>query len=175
MATVAGGTITEVQTVNGILEVQQALCDCILQNTFYARTKIDVIPENALDVVTKIRSNLGKIGIVGMVMTPKMDYKGKDSRGHPVWSLEEIQVAFSEIPTTNRGRADASTALDAALIAAESLNEFGLQLVGIEQTEEQGYVIVTVTAKATAFFCYRRVDNDVPTEPNTPVNTPVTP
>lgn len=175
MATIGGGTITEVQTVNSILDVQQAVADAILENTFYARSKIQVIPENALDIVTMIKRELGKLGIVGMVMTPRMEFAGKGPSGHPVWRMEEIQVVFTEIPTVNRGRAGASTALDAALIAAESLNEAGLQLQSIEQGEEAGYIVVTVTCSAHAFFCYRRVDVDTPTEPTTPVNTPVTP
>ena len=175
MATINGGTIKEIQTVNGILDVQQAVCDAILENTYFARSKIQVIPENALDIVTMIRKELGKLGIVGMVMTPRMEFAGKNPDGHPVWRMDEVQVAFTEIPTVNRGRAGASTALDAALQAAESLNETGLQLQDIQQAEEAGYIVVTVICQAHAFFCYERVDVNTPAESNEPVNTPVTP
>ena len=171
---VTGGTIQEAQRINGILDIQNAVVSSITSNTYFARAKIPVIPENALDIVTQIRSSLGKLGIVGMVMTPRMQFQGKDKLGHPVWRLEEIQAAFAEIPTTNRGRANASTALDAALEAAESLHEAGLLLKDIQQTERAGYVIVTVTCTASAYFCYQRVDKNTAT-PNSTVNTPATP
>ena len=170
----ADSTIRKAQAVDGILEIQKAVADAMLANTYFAKARIQILPENVLDIVTQVRSAIGKLGIVGMVMTPHLAFQGKDRLGHPVWRMEEIHVTFTEIPTTNRGRAGASTALDAALVAAESLNEAGLLLKDIQQTEQAGYVIVTVTCQASAYFGYRRVDKDTASA-GTTVNTPPTP
>jgi len=97
---------------------------------------------------------------VCVVQTPAFDFIGKDDDGHPVWEMPEASIVISEIPTTNRSRAGASTALDAALQAAESLNELGegISLEEIRQVENQGIVSVFVTFKTTARFTYARQD-----------------
>lgn len=167
-------TITQAQTVDGILDIQRAVCQAVLKNDFFARSRIQVIPEDALDVVTGIRTAVGRLGIVGVVMTPDLSYQGRSPDGHPVWKLEEIQVAFIETPVTNRGRANASTALDAALVAAETLHEEGLLLKGIRQAEEEGHVVATVSCTASALFRYARTDKPAAT-PGSTVNEPATP
>jgi hypothetical protein len=81
--------------------------------------------------------------------------------------MPEASIVISEIPTTNRSRAGASTALDAALQAAESLNELGSEvcLSEIRQVENQGIVSVFVTFKTAARFTYGKE-----TLPPTPTN-----
>lgn len=152
------GTINVVQRVSSIQEVQDAVVQGLMEDVYFAKTKIPVLAENALDIVSSIRSALGRLGIVVVVQTPRLHCSGTAADGHPVWTIDEYQVLVTEMPTTNRGRAGASTALDTALHVAEVLHEMHLSVRDIEQTEEAGYVIVSVTATATAFFAYRRQD-----------------
>ena len=72
--------------------------------------------------------------------------------------MPEGTIVISEIPTVNRGRAGASTALDAALQAAEALHELGSNIVlkQIYQMENQGVVSVFVTFETSAHFIYER-------------------
>ena len=138
-----------------------------MQNVYFRAAKIEVLTENAAQIDFLIKNAIGKLGIVCVVQTPAFDYIGKDDDGHPVWEMPEASIVISEIPTTNRSRAGASTALDAALQAAESLNELGSEvcLSEIRQVENQGIVSVFVTFKTAARFTYGKE-----TLPPTPTN-----
>lgn len=131
-----------------------------MQNVYFRAAKIEVLTENAAQIDFLIKNAIGKLGIVCVVQTPAFDFIGKDDDGHPVWEMPEASIVISEIPTTNRSRAGASTALDAALQAAESLNELGegISLEEIRQVENQGIVSVFVTFKTVCRFCYQRQD-----------------
>lgn len=156
-----------IQRVNSISEIQDAIKEALMQNVYFRAAKIEVISENAAQIDFLIKNAIGKLGIVCVVQTPAFDYIGKDDDGHPVWEMPEASIVISEIPTTNRSRAGASTALDAALQAAESLNELGSEvcLSEIRQVENQGIVSVFVTFKTAARFTYGKE-----TLPPTPTN-----
>lgn len=149
-----------VQRINSINEIQDAIKEALEKNVYFAKSKIQVVTENSAQIDYMIKNAIGKLGIVCVVQTPKLDFYGKDEDGHPVWQITEATVVVSEIPTVNRGRADASTALDAALIAAETLNELGdaISLNSINQMENQGVVSVFLSFKTTAHFTYARTD-----------------
>lgn len=149
-----------VQKINSIQEVQDAIKEALMQNVYFRAAKIEVLTENAAQIDYLIKNAIGKLGIVCVVQTPAFDFIGKDDDGHPVWEMPEASIVISEIPTTNRSRAGASTALDAALQAAESLNELGegISLEEIRQVENQGIVSVFVTFKTVCRFCYQRQD-----------------
>lgn len=149
-----------VQTINSILEIQNAVVDALKQNVFFAKSKIELLSENAMDIDFQISKAIGGLGIVGVVQTPHLEFVGKDDDGHPVWQISEFQIVFTEIPTTNRSRADASTALDAALIAAETVNEEipDATLVDIIQSDVQGMVNVVAQFKVSVQFGYKRTE-----------------
>lgn len=149
-----------VQKIHSINEVQEAIKEALMQNVYFRAAKIEVLTENAAQIDYLIKNAIGKLGIVCVVQTPAFDFIGKDDDGHPVWEMPEASIVISEIPTTNRSRAGASTALDAALQAAESLNELGegISLEEIRQVENQGIVSVFVTFKTVCRFCYQRQD-----------------
>lgn len=149
-----------IQKVNSIQEIQDAIKEALMQNVYFRAAKIEVLTENAAQIDFLIKNAIGKLGIVCVVQTPAFDFIGKDDDGHPVWEMPEASIVISEIPTTNRSRAGASTALDAALQAAESLNELGegISLEEIRQVENQGIVSVFVTFKTVCRFCYQRQD-----------------
>lgn len=148
------------QRINSISEVQEAIKEALEANVFFKRHSIPVLCENSAQIDYLIKNAIGKLGIVCVVQTPAFDFIGKDDDGHPVWEMPEASIVISEIPTTNRSRAGASTALDAALQAAESLNELGegISLEEIRQVENQGIVSVFVTFKTVCRFCYQRQD-----------------
>lgn len=149
-----------IQKIHSIQEIQDAIKAQIEQNVFFKRASIPVLTENSAQIEFLIKSAIGKLGIVCVVQTPTFEYYGKDEEGHPVWTMPEATLVISEIPTTNRSRAGAGTALDAALQAAESLNELGSGIVlkQIYQMETQGVVSVFVTFETSAHFCYDRKD-----------------
>ena len=155
-----------IQRINSISDVQEAIKEALEANVYFKRHSIPVLCENAAQIDFLIKNAIGKLGIVCVVQTPAFDFIGKADDGHPVWEMPEASIAISEIPTTNRSRAGASTALDAALQAAESLNELGegISLEEIRQVENQGIVSVFVTLKTSARFCYER--EDLPSAPS---------
>ena len=148
------------QRINSIQEIQDAIKAVLEKNTYFKKSQIQVISENAAQIDFLIKNAIGKLGIVCVVQTPTFDFMGKDENGHPVWNMPEATIVISEIPTVNRARAGASTALDAALNAAESLNELGsgVALKQIYQMENQGVVSVFVTFETCAHFTYFRND-----------------
>lgn len=148
------------QRINSIQEIQDAIKEQLEKNVYFAASKITVLSENSAQIDFLIKNAIGKLGIVCVVQTPTFDFMGKDDQGHPVWQMPEATIVISEIPTVNRGRAGASTALDAALQAAEALNELGSGIVlkQIYQMENQGVVSVFVTFETNARFTYYRND-----------------
>lgn len=151
--------MTKVQRINSIQEVQDEIKKRLTDNVYFERAKVTVLSENALDIDYMITKSLGTLGICCVVQTPRFEFIGKDDDRHPVWSIPEFQIVITEQPTINRSRAGASTALDAALIAAESLNEIpDIGLVGIQQTDIQGLVTVVVTFSTSVQFGYARQD-----------------
>lgn len=147
-----------IQRINSVQEVQDAIKEALLQNVYFQKAKIEVITENAAQIDYLIKNAIGKLGIVCVIQTPSFNYMGKAEDGHPVWEMTEGSVVISEIPTINRSRAGSSTALDAALQVAESINELGsaLTLDQIYQMENQGVVSVFVTFKSSVKFTYQK-------------------
>ena len=146
------------QRINSIQEIQDAIKQQLESNVYFKSHKITVLTENSLDIMFQIKNAIAKLGICCVVQTPTFEFYGKDADGHPVWTMPEFSVVVTEIPTINRARAGASTALDAALMVAETMNELGseISLSTISQTETEGYVSVFVTFQSSAHFGYER-------------------
>ena len=149
-----------VQRIESIMDVQEAIKKVLEENVYFKKTQIPVLCENAAQIDFLIKSAIGKLGIVCVVQTPTFNFMGKDEDGHPVWEMPEASIVISEISTVNRARAGSSTALDAALQAAEAINEVGGTLVlnKINQIENSGVVSVFVSLKTSARFTYFRND-----------------
>lgn len=151
-----------IQKINSIQEVQDAIVNKLKENVFYSRTSIPVFSENSAQIEFLIKNAISKLGVCCVVQTPTLEFYGKDKDGHPVWQIPEFSIVISEIPTTNRSRAGASTALDAALIAAETVNELGSEIAlnSINQMENNGVISVFVSFKSSILFGYARNDLD---------------
>jgi hypothetical protein len=151
-----------IQKINSIQEVQDAIVNKLKENVFYSRASIPVFSENSAQIEFLIKNAISKLGVCCVVQTPTLDFYGKDKDGHPVWQIPEFTIVISEIPTTNRSRAGASTALDAALIAAETVNELGSEIAlnSINQMENNGVISVFVSFKSSILFGYARTDLD---------------
>ena len=151
-----------IQKINSIQEVQDAIVNKLKENVFYSRASIPVFSENSAQIEYLIKNAISKLGVCCVVQTPTLDFYGKDKDGHPVWQIPEFTIVISEIPTTNRSRAGASTALDAALIAAETVNELGSEIAlnSINQMENNGVISVFVSFKSSILFGYARTDLD---------------
>lgn len=151
-----------IQKINSIQEVQDAIVNRLKENVFYNKASIPVFSENSAQIEYLIKNAISKLGVCCVVQTPTLEFYGKDKDGHPVWQIPEFTIVISEIPTTNRSRAGASTALDAALIAAETVNELGSEIAlnSINQMENNGVISVFVSFKSSILFGYARTDLD---------------
>lgn len=147
---------TEIQKINSITEIQQAIKDVLTENTYFAKHGCNILIENQKDIEYQIKNSIGKIGIVGCVVTPTLtfngDYISEDGR-QPFWKMDACSVVFIETPTLNRERANYCTALDAALQAAESFaGLLAFNLEDITQSASQGTITVTLRLKTDAIF-----------------------
>jgi len=111
------------------------------------------LPEDMLDIEYQVREALLKQGIACMVMTPRLDYQGRDGQS-TAWDMNSLELLAVENPQVNRAREDAMTALDVAYRAVEWLagpdspTRGSFSPVTIRQGEEQKRVVVTAELKA---------------------------
>lgn len=146
------------QKINSIQEVQDAIVNALKENVFFAKAQISVFSENSAQIDFLIKNAISKLGVCCVVQTPTLDFYGKDKDGHPVWQIPEFSIVISEIPTINRARAGAATALDAALNGAETINELGSEVAlgSINQMENNGIISVFVSFKSSILFGYTK-------------------
>lgn len=144
-------------TINTISEVQDAIADKLQENVYFIQHNVPILVENSKTIDFDIKNSIGKIGVCATVSTPSLTFQGKygDENTPPFWTMESAQVVVVENPILNRGRANYATALDTALQIAQTLNtSFNFGLTSIQQTSEQGLVIVTISFKTNVVFRY---------------------
>ena len=152
----------DIQKVNSITEIQQAIKDIICENTYFAKHNVPILIENSKTIDFDIKNAIGKIGIACVVTTPMLNFRGDYadadlSSRFPFWKMETCNITFAETPTLNRGRANYCTSMDAALQAAECFTgNFGFNLTSINQTEQNGILLVTLTLKTDAIFRFEK-------------------
>lgn len=143
-------------TISSISELQLAVKSELEKNTYFTVHGCDILIENAKDIDYQIKSAMGACGIVATVATPSLTYRGDYSGTNgkqPYWEVNSLNVVIVENPTLNRGRANYTTALDAALQVAVTLNNVsGICNSTITQTTQSGLVIVTVNEKTNIAF-----------------------
>ena len=144
-------------TINTISEVQNAIADKLQENVYFVQHNVPILVENSKTIDFDIKNSIGKIGVCATVSTPSLTFQGHyGAENHPpFWTMESAQVVVVENPILNRGRANYATALDTALQIAQTLNtSFNFGLTSIQQTSEQGLVVVTVSFKTNVVFRY---------------------
>lgn len=144
-------------TINTISEVQNAIADKLQENVYFVQHNVPILVENSKTIDFDIKNSIGKIGVCATVATPSLTFQGHyGAENHPpFWTMESAQVVVVENPILNRGRANYATALDTALQIAQTLNtSFNFGLTSIQQTSEQGLVVVTVSFKTNVAFRY---------------------
>lgn len=145
------------QQIHNISEIQEALQKLLYENTYFKAHDVSILCENTKDIEYQIKSAISKIGCVATINTPSLTYIGKYENHEPAWKLNGITISVAEIPVTNRGRANYSTALDTALQIAETLAEkTNLNLVDIQQSEMGGYIMATVSFDSNITFRYEK-------------------
>lgn len=131
-----------------VSQIQNYFVDRLKANAFMTEHEIAIIPENAGDLEFQVDSAIGKFGTCLIVATPKLTYFGKNESG-TVWRVEDLSLIVSEIPTTNRGRANYATAMSTAVQAAEILNGNECIPKTITQQDTNGLINVTATFLTT--------------------------
>lgn len=145
----------KLEEIKSISEIQDAIKDVLKQNMFFEIHDVTILCENAKDIDYEIKSAISRLGILATVNTPDLTFIGKYENKEPAWKMNGIEITIAEIPITNRGRANYATALDTGLQVGETLNELdNLNLVGIQQSEMNGYLLVTVTFDSNIIFRY---------------------
>ena len=110
------------------------------------------LAENIRDIDFQIRRALGKQGIVAVVMTPTLVYRGKDDET-TWWDAVDAEIDITENPTVSRGTASPNvmTAQDVACRVMQILGQPGLGHAGdfcpkkIETSEWEGLLLSKVT------------------------------
>ena len=134
-----------------ISAVQQEISDKINSDVWAVNHGVFAYPENIGDIVFKVDSANDKLGLCVIVATPTLSYQGANADGL-VWGIDALSIVASEIPSTNRSRANYATALSTAVRIAKVLKASGCIPVSIAQTEINGVTIVTATFKARYQF-----------------------
>ena len=146
----------EENTIKSISDIQVAVKAELEKNTYFVTHGCNILIENAKDIEFQIKNAMGSLGIVATVATPSLTYRGDYSDGSsksPYWEINSLNVVIVENPTLNRGRANYTTALDAALQVAETLNEIPeICNSTISQTTNGGLVVVSVSLKTNIVF-----------------------
>lgn len=135
-------------TLDPVTEIQNYFVDRLKANAFMTEHEIAIIPENAGDLEYQVDSAIGKFGTCLIVATPKLSYFGRNEDG-TVWRVEDLSLIVSEIPTTNRGRANYATAMSTAVQAAEILKGSECIPKTIIQQDTNGLITVTATFLTT--------------------------
>lgn len=118
-----------------------------------ALSAVPIFAENIADIEFQIKNSLGKQGIVGVLITPNLQFRGlydKDQSGEDRrLSFDvEIEIVVTENVVVNRARQNMITAQDAAYQIAKTL---GLQHYGqyslksIETGEDDGLLVSKIT------------------------------
>ena len=131
--------------------VQTEIADKINSDVWAVNHGVNCYPENIGDIQFKVDSAIDKLGLCVIIATPTLSYQGANADGL-VWGIDSLNIVASEIPSTNRARANYATALSAAVRIAKVLKASGCIPVSIAQTEINGVTIVTVTMKARYQF-----------------------
>lgn len=147
-------------SITSISELQLAVKAELEKNTYFVTHGCNILIENAKDIEFQIKNAMGSLGIVATVATPTLTYRGdySDSEGKsPYWEITSLNVVIVENPTLNRGRANYTTALDAALQVAETLNCIPeICNSTITQSTNGGLVVVSVTLKTNIVFALEK-------------------
>ena len=152
------------ETITSISDIQIAVKAELEKNTYFVTHGCDILIENAKDIDFQIKNAMATCGIAATVATPSLTYRGDYSNGvskSPYWEMTAMNVVIVENPTLNRGRANYTTALDAALQVAETLNPLPeLCNATISQSTNGGLVVVSVSFKTNIVFALEKVSED---------------
>lgn len=130
--------------------------------------KVNFYSENIRDIEFQIQNALGRQGIVGIVMTPQLDYQGHNSK-EPIYSMPDFTIQICENPIVNRAQPNNMTAHEAIILASELLvnvkNKVGLPAFGTFtptsiSIQEMDETILVAEAKFECTFALSSTDED---------------
>lgn len=135
---------------NFLFETQVLICDIL--NNDSVLSSINFLPENAKDIDYQIKTNLSKQGIVGIVMTPKARFIGRNDKNELVWDLPELTVMITENTNVNRTSKTSFTGQDISIKVLDILGKqnYGkFSPIAYEQGEDSGLLVNKVTFSCT--------------------------
>ena len=130
--------------------------------------KVNFYSENIRDIEYQIQNALGRQGIVGIVMTPQLDYQGHNSK-EPIYTMPDFTIQICENPIVNRAQPNNMTAHEAIILVSELLvnvkNKVGLPAFGTFtptsiSIQEMDETILVAEAKFECTFALSSTDED---------------
>ena len=130
--------------------------------------KVNFYSENIRDIEYQIQNALGRQGIVGIVMTPQLDYQGHNSK-EPIYTMPDFTIQICENPIVNRAQPNNMTAHEAIILVSELLvnvkNKVGLPAFGTFtptsiSIQEMDETILVAEAKFKCTFALSSTDED---------------
>ena len=135
-----------------ITELQQGIANQILGDAWCVAHEVKAYPENEKNIDFMIGSAIDKLGLVAIVTTPNLRYNGVNAQGIN-WAIDGLNIAITEMTTTNRSRANYATALSSAVKIAMILQKSKTAIpITINQQEAKDCLIVTASFKAAYQF-----------------------
>lgn len=144
-----GDVSTDKQDYISVL--QQDICDKINADAWSVEHGVLSYPENLGDIEYKVQTAIDKLGLCTIVATPQLKYFGTNADGI-VWGVDVLNIVVSEIPITNRSRANYATAISTATYIAKILKSSTCIPTSIVQTEITGVPIATLSLKTSYQF-----------------------
>lgn len=148
---------TDLSSFNTAAQLQKLVCETLLSSAELNALSVEFIPENRQDIDYQIKKNLMQQGLVGICMTPTMNYIGHDGASIS-YDVKGLTLQIVENVPVNRASNKVScvTGLDVANYVASYLGGpqaapgFGIFCpTGIEQGEDNGLIVTKCTFDCT--------------------------
>lgn len=127
-----------------LAQLQRWIVDQLLADAWIIEHDCVILAEDQGDIETAVNEAVGRLGIVGMVVTPEARALGQD--GSVVSLTASIRIVIYEEPVTNRHRANYCTALALAervLLLARTWPSCTLEGLRQEPAGDQGVTVET--------------------------------
>lgn len=144
---------TSLSALNNAAQLQHLIVEALKQSKELNDLSVTFLAENSKDIEFEIKKNLQSQGLVGVVMTPSMEYIGHDG-ADASFDVKDLTLQIVEYVPINRAsnKLSCATGLDIAnyvisyLGGPQAAIGFGkLCPKGIEQGEEGGLLVTKAT------------------------------
>lgn len=141
---------------NFLYELQQSVAEILQADQ--QLSSMQFLCENSKEIDYGIKQNLGKQGVVSIVMTPKASFIGRKDDGKLVFDINELTIMTTENTSVNRSNDKSLTGQDISMRILKILGEdnYGTFCpIAYEQGEDSGLLVNKVTFSCTINQLYK--------------------